>query len=129
MTATLERKTSSASVVVRATVDAYARRHEPVVESWLAEIAGAPLTDALGFLPCVAAIDRRIVEVILSSGTDLAGLTSAVLRLAESGWQVVVVAPAARMGDVHDALRGGPATLQPWWIEGDDVAFGGFELT
>jgi hypothetical protein len=129
MTATLERQTSSASDVVRAAVEAYARRHEPVVESWLAEMSGASLTDALGFLPCVTAIDRRIVEIILAPATELAGLTSAVLRLAESGWQVVVVAPAARMGDVHTALRGAPAVLQPWWIDAGEVAFGNFEQT
>jgi hypothetical protein len=129
MTATLERRTASVGVVVRAAVDAYTRRHEPVVESWLAEMAGASLTDALGFLPCVTAIDRRIVEIILPPDAELAGLTAAVLRLDESGWRVLIVAPAPRMGDVHNALRGAPATLQPWWVDNGDVAFGAFEQT
>ena len=129
MTATLQRENTSVSQVVKATVRVYARRHEPVVESWLAEMAGVPVTDALGFLSCVAAIDRRIVEIVLAPSAGLAGLASAIWHLAASGWRVVILAPAPRMGDAHIALRGTPCTLQPWWIEGEGVAFGELELT
>jgi hypothetical protein len=130
VTATLQRETTAVGRVVRDTVAAYALRHEAVVESWLAEMAGAPITDALGFASCVVAIDRRIVEVVLTPSTELSGLSSAIWRLTSSGWQVTILAPRMRLGEAHRSLRGTPCVIQPWWIDdGDRVAFGRIELT
>ncbi len=106
---------------------AYARRGEPVVQSWLAEMAEAPVTDELGFLRCVVAIDRRVVEIVVTPTAALAGLSFAVWRLAGSGWQVVVLSPANRMGEAHAALRGTPCTVQPWWTDDGIVSFGRVE--
>lgn len=113
--------------VVRSTVAHYTKRHEPVVESWLAEIAGVPVTDSLGFHSCVAAIDRRIVEIVVPSATDASGLSAVVWDLAYSGWQVTVLVPASDLGSAHRALRGTPCRLQPWWYHGGELVFGHHE--
>jgi hypothetical protein len=110
--------------VVRAAVGHYVRSHEPVVESWLAELTGTSLGDELAFLRCVAAIERKIVEIAVTAHTDCTGLSAPVWRLAGSGWHVLCLVPAASMGEAHAALRGAPCQLQPWWLAGGDVAFG-----
>ncbi len=110
--------------VVRAAVGHYVRSHEPVVESWLAELTGTSLGDELAFLRCVAAIERKIVEIAVTANTDCTGLSAPVWRLAGSGWHVVCLVPVASMGEAHAALRGAPCRLQPWWLAGGDVAFG-----
>ena len=110
--------------VVRAAVGHYVRSHEPVVESWLAELTGTSLGDELAFLRCAAAIERRIVEIAVTTTVDCSGLSAPVWRLAGSGWHVVCLVPAHKIGEAHAALRGAPCVLQPWWIAGGDVAFG-----
>jgi hypothetical protein len=105
----------------------YGKRHEAVVESWLAEMAGAPVTDALGFLSCVVAFDRRIIEIVVPSAAEASGLSAVVWSLAASGWHVTVLAPAAGMGSAHVALRGTPCRLQSWWHEDGEVVFGRYE--
>ncbi len=123
----IEQEVAPASAAVGAAMAAYARRGEPVVQSWLAEMAEAPVTDELGFLRCVVAIDRRVVEIVVTPTAALAGLSFAVWRLAGSGWQVVVLSPANRMGEAHAALRGTPCTIQPWWTDDGIVSFGRVE--
>jgi hypothetical protein len=120
-------KVTAIAEVVRASVAHYTLRHEAVVESWLAEMAGAPVTDALGFLSCIVGIDRRTIEIVVPGASDVAGLSSVVWALVGSGWHVTVLAPTFGMGAAHTALRGTPCRLQSWWLEDGDVLFGRFE--
>ncbi len=127
MAVAVQAEVSAVAEVVRASVAHYSLRHEAVVESWLAEMAGAPVTDALGFLSCIVAIDRRIIEIVVPSAEDAAGLSSVVWSLAGSGWQVTILAPTFGIGGAHAALRGTPCRLQSWWFEDGEVVFGRFE--
>lgn len=113
--------------VVQSTVVHYTRRQEPVVESWLTELTGEIMPDELGFLSCIAAVDRRVVEVVVAPTTDMAGLNRAVWRLSARGWGVFVLVPSERLGDAHAVLRGTPCTLQGWWLETGRPTFGRFE--
>ncbi|HSF87199.1 MAG TPA: hypothetical protein VLG28_16285 [Acidimicrobiia bacterium] len=127
MAVAVQAEVTAVAEVVRASVAHYGKRHEAVVESWLAEMAGAPVTDALGFLSCVVAFDRRIIEIVVPSAAEASGLSAVVWSLAASGWHVTVLAPAAGMGSAHVALRGTPCRLQSWWHEDGEVVFGRYE--
>ena len=127
MAVAVQTEVTAVGDVVQAAVSHYARRHEAVVESWLAEMAGVPVTDALGFLSCVVAIDRRAIEIVVPSTADAAGLSAVVWDLAGSGWTVTVLAPSYGMGVAHAALRGTPCRLQSWWYHDGELVFGRYE--
>lgn len=127
MTVATRVEVTAVADVVGTAVACYTNRHEPVVESWLAEIAGVPVTDSLGFHSCVVAIDRRVVEIVVPSPADASGLSAVVWDLANSGWHVTVLVPAAGLGAAHGALRGTPCQLQSWWYHDGELVFGRHE--
>ncbi len=127
MAVMVQTEVTAVADVVRSVVAHYTTRHEAVVESWLAEIAGVPVTDALGFLSCVVAIDRRMIEIVVPSAAETAGLSAVVWDLSGSGWQITVLAPTSGMGRAHASLRGTPCRLQPWWYHDGEIVFGRYE--
>ncbi len=127
MTVTVRAEVTAVADVVRASVAHYAKRHEAAVESWLAEMAGVPVTDVLGFLSCVVAIDRREIEIVVPPTGETSGLSAVVWDLVGSGWHVTIVTPASGMGAAHGALRGTPCRLQPFWYHEGEVVFGRYE--
>jgi hypothetical protein len=76
---------------------------------------------------CLAADELQTVDVVLSLGADPASLQGPIAMLAEEDWVVTVLVPSERLGEAHAGLRGTECMLQSWWIEDDDVQFGGFE--
>lgn len=94
-----------------------------VIETPLASFAGEPGLDGIA----VVAPERGLVEWFPSDTQELASLT-APLRMSAADWNVSVIVPAQRMGEAHRALRGTPITLQPWWVDGENVRFGGPEV-
>ena len=111
--------------VADAVGDVYAEREHPIRVVGLRDLAvdaGVPA----GTL-CLVADDAQTVEIVLSLGEDAASLRSPIGVLAEKEWAVTVLVPSERLGEAHHGLRGADCLLQSWWIEGDDVQFGGFE--
>ena len=95
-----------------------------VIETPLAGFAGNPDLDGVA----VVAPERGIVEWYPSDRQGLEPLAALSRASAGPEWQVMVIVPAARMGEAHRALRGSPVTLQPWWSDDEGVRFGGPEV-
>ena len=112
--------------VVAAVTAIHSRRGRDVVEIPLLELVHASLAADTATVPGIVAPDERVVELIVDDG-PFEAIAPAVWALAARGWNVVAISPARRMGEAHRALRSTPCTLQPWWAEGDEVRFGGFE--
>jgi hypothetical protein len=113
-----------ATDIAGAVVRSYARLGCTVVETPLAdlcEVSGIPGT-------VVVAADLGVAECVLTLDDDPVDLASGLERLAAVGWEVTLLAPAARMGEAHQALRGRPLFLQAWWYDGDHLCFGASEV-
>lgn len=95
-----------------------------VVETPLAGFTGVDGVDGVA----VVAPEQGIVEWFPHPDQDLAVLAGLAPSVAGTGWKVAVLVPAGRMGEAHRALRGSPVMLQPWWVDGDRVRFGGPEV-
>ena len=106
--------------VAGAVARSYIRLGTTVVETALAEIS--EIADVPG--TAVVAADCGIVECLLEDGVNPALMAPGIERLAATGWEVTLVAPAARMGEAHQGLRGRPTRLQAWWRDGDRLCFG-----
>ncbi|HSM01372.1 MAG TPA: hypothetical protein VK960_02875 [Acidimicrobiia bacterium] len=94
-----------------------------VIETPLSSFLGEQALDGVA----VVAPERGLVEWFPSDAQGLAALV-APSRTSAADWDVSVIVPAHRMGEAHRALRGTPITLQPWWIDGESVRFGGPEV-
>lgn len=113
-----------ATDIAGAVVRSYARLGCTVVETPLtdlSEVPGVPGT-------VVVAADLGVVECVLAPDDDPIDLAPGLERLAAVGWEVTLLAPTARMGEAHRALRGRPASLQAWWYDGDHLCFGAPEV-
>ncbi|MDH3500173.1 MAG: hypothetical protein OEM97_08630 [Acidimicrobiia bacterium] len=76
---------------------------------------------------CLVLDSSESVEIILSLGANPTSLRSPIAVLIDEGWVVTVLVPSERLGEAHHGLRGSECLLQPWWIEDDDLQFGGYE--
>lgn len=94
-----------------------------VIETPLSAFSGEPGLEGIA----VVAPERGLVEWFPSGDQTLAALVGP-LRASAADWNVSVIVPAGRMGEAHRALRGAPITLQPWWVDGENVRFGGPEV-
>jgi hypothetical protein len=111
--------------VAEAVGDVYVDRHDPIRVVGLTDLVhglGVPA----GTL-CLVSDTSETVEIVLSLGADPASLRSPIAVMADEGWMVTVLVPCERLGEAHSGLRGAECVLQPWWIEHDDVHFGGYE--
>ena len=105
--------------------DIYADRRHPIRVAGLSDLVfglGVPA----GTL-CLVADEPQTVDIVLNLGSTAASLAGPIAVLAEDDWVVTVLVPSERLGEAHAALRGTDCILQSWWIEADDVQFGGFE--
>ena len=114
---------STTDLVVDAVAAAYAAAGGTTVTT---DLEAASDTDVPG--RAVVAADLGVVECVVGDDDPLSTLGVAVSRMATSGWAVTVLAPSARLGDVHRELRGRPATVQAWWIDADTIQFGRHEV-
>ena len=112
--------------VVLATLDVYARRCDLAAEMPLAELLSVP--SDLGALRAVVGAADRTVEIVLDADIDAAAVAPATWALAAKGFATVVLVGLDRLGEAHEGLRGTPCHLQGWWVSGDGVAFGAFEM-
>jgi hypothetical protein len=113
--------------VVSATLDLYARRCDLAAEMPLAELLSVP--SDLGALRAVVGSAERTVEIVLDADVDAGAVAPATWVLAGKGYAIVVLVGLDRLGEAHEGLRGTPCRLQGWWMSGDGVAFGSFEMT
>jgi len=77
---------------------------------------------------CLVSDASETAEIILSLGSEPASLRGPIAVLFDEGWSITVLVPCERLGEAHAGLRGAECLLQSWWIEHDDVHFGGYEL-
>jgi hypothetical protein len=110
--------------VVEETTRQYLLRREPVEAMMLADMV---TKGRVADVPCVVAVQQRIVEAVVDDVRHLAPLVSSAWHLESQGWRVTVLAPLSLMGDAHRLLRGAPVLLQPWWIDESAVLYGSFE--
>ena len=120
--------TSEAARVAAAAGRSYAIRGEFVVESALADAPLAAVLPDLAGSRSVVVPERRRCEIVLDDGAAATDLIAVADALAADGWEVVVLLPAARLGEAHTGLRGTPCTLQPWWWHANRICFGGIEI-
>lgn len=77
---------------------------------------------------CLVSDETKSIEIVLSLGASPESLRGPIAHLVDEDWSVTVLVPCERLGEAHAGLRGADCLLQPWWIEHDDVHFGGFEI-
>lgn len=111
--------------VANAVVATYQRRHEAAHEAQLVELVD--VADH-GTMRTIACPERRTVEIVLDAEVEAGAVVPGIWRLAQTGHEVIVLAALARIGAAHPELRGVPCRLQAYWVEGDRVCFGGFEI-
>jgi len=113
-------------LVAAAVARSYEAQAEQAVDMPLAEF----LADAggAGSIRAVVSESARTVELVVDEEVDPAMLAPAAWRLDGRGRRVIVLVALDRIGVAHAGLRGVPCRLQPWWFEGDEVLFGGFEI-
>ncbi len=118
MVLAIERDLGAVRCVVDAAVRAWSRAGITMIETPL-----AVLTGVAGDATALVAPEHGVVECITDG--DYGPVAAAARRLNGEGWRVVVLAPAADMGEAHRVLRGVPARIQPWWSGADEtVVFG-----
>ena len=105
----------------------YRAHLERAVEVPLGDMVDREITTDAARLSVVAAGESRVAEIMVDETVVCDQLTNAVWSLAEQGWSITVVMPAARMGEAHFAMRGLPCRLQAWWEDGTTVCFGAYE--
>lgn len=94
-----------------------------VVETPLAGFTGIDVDGV-----AVLAPEQGLVEWFPHDDQPLDALCTPAHTIVGGGLAVGVLVPAARMGEAHRALRGTPVTIQPWWIDGESIRFGGPEV-
>ena len=100
------------------------RRESTVVETAMSGFTGATFISGVAVL----APQQGVVEWYPDMDQPLTPLAPLARDASTRGWRVAVVVPAVRMGEAHRALRGSSAVVQPWWIDGERVRFGGPEV-
>lgn len=89
----------------------------------------AAFTDVIGLEGvAVLAAEQNLVEWYPHEDQPLGDLVAAAGRAIDTGLEVGLVVPAARMGEAHRSFRGTSVTLQPWWHDGETICFGGTEV-
>ncbi len=114
--------------VISSALDSYAGHHDRAIEVPLTEVCDRRLPAEISEVLCVVAGAQRLVEMVVDYEPDCEVLVPAVWALAGRGWDTVALVPLERLGEAHQALRGAPCRLQPWWLEGDDIQFGCWEI-
>ena len=118
----IARATHETAATTAASIHLY---HEgSVIETPLAGFTGVPGVSGVA----VMAPEQGVVEWFPHPDQDLRRLAALAAETARTGWRIAVLVPSARMGEAHGALRGAPVTLQPWWVDGERVRFGGPEV-
>ena len=111
--------------VADAVVESYGRCHEVAHQAQLVEFVDATDVGAMRTISCP---ERRSIEIVLDAELEAGSLVPGIWRLTQGGHRVVVLVALGRIGAAHPELRGVPCRLQPYWLEGDRVCFGGFEI-
>ncbi len=108
--------------VVSAVGDAYRTTGGTVIETDLEVASGVSAPGR-----AIVAGDVAVVECVADPEQPIADLGAAVSRMAADGWAVTVLVPMIRLGEAHKSLRGRPAVVQGWWVEGEAIRFGAHE--
>lgn len=111
--------------VADAVVETYRRSHEEAHQAQLVEFVDVKDVGAMRTIACP---QRRTVEIVLDAELDAGSLVPGIWRLGQGGHAVVVLVALGRIGAAHPELRGVPCRLQAYWLEGERVCFGGFEV-
>ena len=93
----------------------------------LGTILDRDMDTSISGLLCVMVLETRSVEIVLDSPTSPVLMREAIIGLASRDWSVTILTPVDALGSVHSELRAAPCTLQPWWEETGEIAFGAYE--
>ena len=120
--------TEAERVVAAATIgyEALGAAARPIA---LSAILDQTLDGSVGGLLCAMVLETRSVEVVVDAPVNWLILREAIAGLAARDWSVTVLAPIDALGRVHSDLRAAPCSLQPWWEEAGEIAFGAYETT
>lgn len=115
--------------VADATVDAWCRVSDSVMEMPISTLVDAPeFHDAPDAAMAVLVPDLHRCELVVDEDVPLGLLKPVAEMLSEEGWKVTVLVPSHRCGEAHHDLRGGRCRIQQYWLEGDLLRFGRPEL-